>query len=268
MRVTLGNAKRRFVYDVKFGSRQIRRIMYGGKQIWPDDTERVATMAVDMSGMEGSLDGAYWVHALEAVRAGCGEKCHMKLRAGGRDYLLQTTYGKWKKAVYDAGVVDFLGNGPLREDLRVGDTVKVSLVVPQVKTGSIGGSQSRYEAQALWNYENGRYVTSQYPPTIPHTSVHGFFCKGQKKVSTGNRIIVRASGGRVLMDKHLQQNGHRRGEYDWDWGTVGFCQGCEYVTLTVVPHQSRGPWGGYFIYPAFTRSIRLKVTGLTYNRVV
>lgn len=269
MKMTLGDAKRRFVYDVKFGRRQIMRIMYGGRQIWPDDAERVATMAVGMSGLEeGSLDWAYWVHALEAVAGGSNDKLYMKLRAGGRDYLLQTTYGKWKKAVYDAGVVDFLGDGPVRGSLRVGDTVEVSLVVPQVRSASVGGGQASYENTAGWNYDNGRYVPGRYLPGIPYTGVHGFFCKGQKKVSTGNRIIVRDSTGRKLMDKHLQQNGHGRGIYDWDWGAVGFCQGSTFVTLTVVPHQARGDWGGYFVCPAFSRSIRLEVTGLTYDRVV
>lgn len=268
MKMTLGDAKRRFVYAVKFGRRRIWRIMYGVRQIWPDDTERVAAMAVDMSGLDGSLDGAYWVHALEAVAGGSNDKLYMKLRAGGRDYLFQTAYGKWKKAVYEAGVVDFLGDGPVRGSLRVGDAVEVSLVVPQVKSASVGGGQASYENTAGWNYDHGRYVSGRYLPTLPYTSVHGFFCKGQKKVSTGNRIVVTASSGQKLMDRHWQQDGHRRGSCDWDWGTVGFCQGAAHVSLTVVPHQARGDWGGYFIYPAFSRTIRLTVTGLTYNRVV
>lgn len=267
MKVSLGQHKRKHVYDVLFGSKRVQRIMYGGKQIWPDVSGRVATLSIDMSTLDGTLDGAYWLHALEAVASGSNKDCYVKLRAGGRDYLLQTTYGTWKKAMYNAGVVDFLGNGPASKSLQVGDTVEVTMVVPEITTSSIGGDKENYTKSARWNYKNGRYVTGQYPPTIPNTSVHGFFRLKNIFAYTGNRIIVQASDESVLLDKSKQRTGRNK-TVDLDWGTVGFKQGSTHVTLKVIPNKAYGEWGGYFVYPEFTRTIQLKVADLTYRRAV
>lgn len=267
MKVTLGDKKRKFVYDVLFGERHVNRIMYAGRKIWPDESERVATMSLDMSVLEDSVEGVYWMHALTAVSSASSDECYMLLRAGGRDYMLQTTFDKWKKATYSAGTVDFLGDGPMRESLRIGDTVTVQLVMPQRQSTIIGGDQLGYEGYQWVNYSIGRYVTGDYPPTIPNTSVRGFFSKGQKEVSTGTRIMVTDSNGEVLVDRHIQQNGHGRAFLNWDYGTVGYSPGSSGVVLTVVPHLARGPWGGYFVYPAFSQTINLTVIGLTFNTV-
>lgn len=264
MKVTLGAQQRKFVYDVRFGERPVRRIMYGGLQIWPDETARVAKMSVDMSAFDGTLDGAYWLHAIDAVQAGSNGSCHMLMRAGGRDYMIQTTYDSWKRAVYSAGNIDFLGDGPMREKLRIGDRVTVKLVIPQRQTAYVKGGQDGYMGYVWDNYENENWLSCECLPTIPNTSVRGFFTKGQKKVSTGNRIIVIASTGQWLLDRHIQQDGHGRGYHDRAYGTVGFCSGSTKTTLRSVPHMARGAWGAYMNSPAFNRTVEMTVTGLTY----
>ena len=67
MRVTHGNRKRLYVYGIRIGETPVKRVMYGGRQIWPSNDDRAASLAVDMSFFPGTEDEAYWLHALNAV---------------------------------------------------------------------------------------------------------------------------------------------------------------------------------------------------------
>lgn len=90
MRVTLGNRKRRYVYGIRIGETPVKRVMYGGGQIWPANDDRVGSLAVDMSSFAGTADEAYWRHALDAVESSSSQNRYMKLTAGGRSYLINT----------------------------------------------------------------------------------------------------------------------------------------------------------------------------------
>ena len=74
MIVSLGNLKRRHVYDVKLGDKNItsiapgktdkvhqgERLMYNGHQIWPDPKQMIATLVLDPEGLKGTKDYAIW----------------------------------------------------------------------------------------------------------------------------------------------------------------------------------------------------------------
>lgn len=74
MIVSLGNLRRRHVYDVKLGDRvatsigpgktgkvhQVERLMYNGHQIWPDAQQMIATLVLDPDGLKGTKDWAIW----------------------------------------------------------------------------------------------------------------------------------------------------------------------------------------------------------------
>ena len=83
MRVTLGNRKRLYVYGIRIGETPVKRVMYGGRQIWPSNDDRAASLAVDMSFFPGTEDEAYWLHALNAVENFSSRNRYMKLTAGG-----------------------------------------------------------------------------------------------------------------------------------------------------------------------------------------
>ena len=136
MRVTFGKLVRRYVYDVRLGERKVSALYLGDKKIWPTLRDTVYSCVLDVAAVEGALDWAYWLHALDAVgKLGASAECYMKLTAGGREYMLGSTFGGWYPAEYDGrATVVFGDNGPLWEKLQPGDvvTVQVRVVSPEV----------------------------------------------------------------------------------------------------------------------------------------
>lgn len=204
MRVTYDRHVRDYVYDMRLGTQQVRKLMYGARQIWPTDEERVATAALDLRLPDGTLDGAYWQHALTLVGAASSETCHMRVEAGGRLYNLQTTYGTWNLALLNMGVLNFGDKGPLVNALRVGDLVKVRAVIP-VHDGVRASAG-----------ENAGCESVGYLPWLPGSSLGVLLHKGRKKSSAGVGFSVVGQGsGRVHINGFAQKNGHCRGSY---WG--------------------------------------------------
>ena len=265
MRVTHGRFAREYVYDLRLGKRQVKRLMRGGVQLWPTAEERVGTVALDLTLPDGTLDGAYWEHALELVGLASSEVCHVRVLAGGREYNLQSTYGVWNRCVLRHGVLDFGDKGPLVQALRVGDDVVMEAVVPL------------HEGVHVAAGENASADGDTGLPWLPGTGLRVVVYKGRKRESAGCRFeVVGLPSGVVHVAGYGQKNGHCRGRYEamvyaagmgcingvverWD---DGFAEGDVGVKV-------RGGW--YYagsgelvpVFPAFKRRWVFKVTGLT-----
>lgn len=238
------------VYDARLGERKVKAIYRGDVQIYPDNAARIKQIRLDISAWAGTPEGSCWEQALEAVSVYSSSSRYIRITAD-RTYMVGSAYGAYPLASYHgAGLFQFAYNeGPLLQNLRLGDTASIQIRIPSLRGFSIGGTQ-----------EFDLPVSRLYPSCPSGTEVRGYFNKGQKKVSTGERIVmVSLPSGQVLLDRHQQQNGHCRGSYDWNYGWVGSAAGDTQVRLEVYPHQPRGGWGAYFIYPATACSLTTRI---------
>ncbi len=249
MKAALGTIPDKYVYSAYLGERPLASIYQGTTKIWPDNAQRVTRMTLDVASLDGTLNGIYWQLALDAVDTGCTASKFIRFTCD-RTYNVNHTYGSYP-LVYHMGNGEFSflnEQGPLARNVHVGDAVAISLVIPSrdsIRTGGLDNVTVSYD----------------YHSCIPGTTVRGYFNKGRKKVSTGVRLIVASlPSNKTLLDRHQQQNGHVRGDRDWEYGSVGYIPGETGVRLTVTPHQPvGGAWGGYFRYPAFRVTLHLNI---------
>ena len=270
MRVSHGKYGERFVYDVRVGDRKVKRIMYGGKQIWPTYGERIRTMTLDVAEVEGTLPWVYLKHALAAVQGGSGAGCYVCVYAdGSKRWNLESTYEHYKLANWTEGIIDFAGEGPHRQAVRVGDRGRLQMVVPEVE-GAVYAAEAGGEV--VWTDELG---------WLPGTKLSMVWSKGQKKVSADVEFSVTGDGsGVVHIGGRGSIQGHGRGEYDADVearrmgvhsGEVtkwqdGYEPGDSGVRVWVKCHNDGTTVGhAHLVFPAFVREVELKVTGLTYD---
>lgn len=238
------------VKDVYYGNKPVKAIYWGDKKIWPTNSSRVTAIIVDVELLAGTLDGVLWKHALKATESGVSPSKFIKFKCG-REYYINTAIDSRPVAYYmGKGELRFAnGDGPMSSDAKIGSTIDMRLVIPQIESGRIGGNQSNTDPVSL-----------DYISFIPGTVVRGYFGKGEKRTSSGVGINVKSYPSQIIvLDKHRQKDGHCRGDYDWEYGTVGFLPGEGHVTLSVSPHQPRGSWGGYFSYPSLDAVIRVKI---------
>lgn len=254
MKFSHGKLLNKYVYDVRLGTRQIKAIYRGTEKIYPDATSRIRSVRLDIAPWLGSRDALYWEHALEAVSVHSDANRYIRLTVD-RSYQIQSSFGTYPVATWKGGgQIEFpYGEGPCAQNVRLGDTATLRLRIPSMQSQAIGGSQPDTST-----------VSRIYPPVLPGTEVRAFFTKGQKRVSTGAVIyIVNNPGERVLINRHQQQNGHCRVYRDWNYGWVESLPGENQTILHVRPLAPRGPWGGYFIYPAFDITLRARIIHIT-----
>ncbi|OLA87863.1 hypothetical protein [Akkermansia sp. 54_46] len=250
MKISYHSITARQVYDARLGENKVKAIYRGDVKIYPDNAARISQIRLDISAWSGTPDGSFWEQAIEAVSVYASTSRYIKMTAD-RTYMVGSTWGSYPLASYrGAGLFEFAYNeGPLLQNVRLGDSASLQIKLPSLKSFSIGGTQ-----------EFDQPVSRVYPACPSGTEVRGYFGKGQKRVSTGVRIvIVSLPSGQVLLDRHQQQNGHCRGSYDWNYGWVGSVAGDTQARLEVYPHQPRGGWGGYFIYPAASCSLTARI---------
>lgn len=265
MKITLNKLKDAFVLEADIGEVPVWEVDYGETKLYPD-TETGVKQAKFRVPERGTEDWCYFIHSWNAVNRECSPTCNIILRVAGQEYsLFGSVNGLPVAQMTQEGLVTFPdGHVPTLQELSLGAEAVLLARVPEMKSSSVGGNLAGYESGADTNMRWGKYAEKEYTPIIAGTLVHGYFTKGQKKVSTGDRVIVTEPDGNVLMDNHMQQNGHRRGYYDWTFGTIGVTR--EKATLKVIPHQARGLWGGYFVYPAFNRQFRLPLEGIVFRQ--
>lgn len=128
MRITYKRDRRRFVYNWKAGSTQVKRVMLKREQIWPDTETRVRTMRLDMESLKTGHGEAYWKLALAATAVTSSENSCVTLTVAQRKYCVNTGFDNYPVVKYSLGVLDFGEDGPPLQD--VGSEVEVVAVVP------------------------------------------------------------------------------------------------------------------------------------------
>lgn len=271
MRVSHGVYGQQFVYDCRYGSVPVKKVMYGGKQIWPTEGDWVTGLALDMSEIDGTLKGAYWKHALRRVAEGSSPDCYASLHVGERRFQLQTTFSGWALAEYSAGVVRFAEGARLsRMSVAVGDKVRVRLVVPEV------------EGEALAEVCNGVQELSYDLPWLPGTRLCYTVGKGQKKTNARWHFVVSGlHSGRYHICGQGKIEGHCRGDwadevsaskdtYVHGYFLDEFCDeyvdGDDGVKMELQSYNGgTGIYGGRLVFPRFSREFEMTVTSLFYN---
>lgn len=252
MKAALGPIPDKYVYSATIGETPLSSIYQGTTKIWPDNEQRISRLTLDVPSLTGTLNGIYWSIALDAISSGSSASKFIRLKAD-RSYNINHTYGTYPVVYHTGnGTFSFLENqGPLARNFRIGDTLPITLVIPQHDSIHTRG-------------ETNTTISHDYPPCIPETTVRGYFNKGQKRVSTGVRLTLTSIPSQTtILDRHQQQNGHVRGTRDWEYGTIGYIPGETGIRLTATPHLPVGGyWGGYFRYPSFRITLHLKILRL------
>lgn len=250
MKISHRRAAGKYVYDARLGDSRLRAIFLGDKKLYPDSSARIRMIRLDMGAWSGTLEGAYWNHALSAVSVASGAMQYIRMHAD-RTYQVQTSFGHYPLAVCTEGscFTFAAGEGPLVQNIRLGDTAALRLQIPAMASQTIGGTQG-----------NDSPVSHTYPASLPGTEVRCHFTKGQKRVSTGARVLIESRpSGTVLLDRYHQKNGHCRGSFDWNCGWIGPSGHDTQTFMTVWPVQARGPWGGYLLYPAVSVTLYARI---------
>lgn len=263
MKVTDNKLQNAFVQEVDLGEVPVWAVDHGESPLYPDTVTGVKKAKFRVPE-QGTAEWCYFTHAMNTAKRECSEMCNIILRVAGREYsLFGPVNGLPVAQMTQEGLVTFPdGDVPALQELSEGVRATLAATIPSVKTASVGGNQAGYEAVAGDNWRRGNYVTRVYTPALAGTEVRGYCTKGQKKVSTGNRIIATDAAGHTLLDRHIQKDGHGRSSEEWSYGTLATAS--ESVTLAVVPHQARGPWGGYLVYPAFESTFSLVLEGIVF----
>lgn len=259
MRVTNGKRVRKYVYDVRLGDNKAAALYHGDEKLWPTLSDTVYSCVLDVNELEGSVNRAWWLHALDAVSKGVGSECYMKLRAGGREYMLGTTFGDWYLAEYDGrATVVFGDNGPLWEKLQPGDEVIVELRVPA------------RESATVWA---GNSVVGL--PYLSGTRLRVQWTKGKEKKAAGCVFNVKGvPSGRVHYGGWCDTSEHKRGlktrilpENTHKWRDAvyndGMVTGDSALDVTVGVNGSGGGGRVTLLWPRFDKTIRFTVAAVT-----
>lgn len=247
---------RRFVYGWQVGRRQAKRVMRNGQQIWPGSDERIRRIALDMSGLEVGVTRAYWEHALAAVAASSSSKCYLGFRIAGRQYRVNTTYNGIARARYSLGTLNFGDNGPVLDDVRVGDVISF--------TANICARNSlEYEGQEVCPL-----------PYLSGTLLRVCFGKGQKRRWAGRRFTVTGrEGGIVHYGGSCETSEHKRGLktrvlpgnthkwYNRVYNDEMIAEERE-LLIDTAPMGSAGGRGVTLMWPAFNVTFKLRVTAI------
>ena len=260
MRKTFGKFVQRYLYDKRLGDRKVVAIYRDGVKIWPTLSDTAYSMVIDMNALNGSVNRAWLLHALDAVKQmGVSLECYMKLRAGGRDYMLGATFDDWYLAEYDGNATVVFGdNGPLMENLRPGDEVSVELRVPARES-------AEFEGQCVC-----------YLPHLTGTQMRVVYRKDEKDRWAGRRFTVTGQEGDVVhwggsceTSEHKRHT-HRRLLPGWtkkwrhrvhdDTMVAGETQ--LNIDTTAIGSAKRGLGGVTFLWPGFTTRLRFKVSAV------
>lgn len=260
MRVSLGKLVRRYVYGVRLGERRVSAIYHGDKLIWPTLSDTVYSAVLDVAAIEGTLAGAQFWHALEAVQKKGAEKdCYILMTAGGREYMLVDGFGRYDVAVWDGHATAVFGdNGPLSDELQAGDEVTLRLVVPESMT-----------TKAASPGENQPFSQTWETRWLPGTTLVYSHYKGKKKVCpwANGSLTAAPSGKTYVVAPWHNHAGHKRSPY-----LVHVCNPAadlkpSYVDRLFTVNMQVGGASAisycYMQFPKFAATIKVKVSAVT-----
>lgn len=266
MRITQGSFRRRYLYDVRLGSRAVRAVYYGGRKIWPtlnDLAERV-TVAIPQG-----LEGAYWHHAIAMLN---GNYAFTEIGVQQPFSAYACIAGKWFNLVrwdatlpafplagYEAGTLVLGDNGVPMADVAIGGEVLVQVSIPEHQTNSFESPDENVAVNQLW-----------YTRFLPGTSFLYDHNKGQKRVCPwADGYVQGVKSGKMyfLAERHNHEGHYRADSTGLHWGTpVAYQNQPDYDddTFRVVLNV----WGSsrvkqcYMVFPAFARTFRFKITDI------
>jgi len=256
MRVTQGKYVRRFVYGMAVGQQKVKRVMMGGRQVWPGNELRVRQIILNMLPVTYGANEQYWLHAMDAVAAKSSPDCYVGFNIAGREYRVRTTYGVYPLVRLEYGVLDFGADGPLWEDVRVGDHLNVEVVIPARKSDTY---TDVVEAECPLPWLSGTRATVQWH-------------KGRKKKQAGVRWLIEGGhahlGGLNYTDAHKRRTFYREVPEDkHKWvervQNGAMVSGVNSLKVTAQPHGAASEPGVTLRWPAFRKVFRFYITGVT-----
>lgn len=265
MRVTNGaRFVNSFVEDVCLGNLAVSHVCLGDNQIYPEDTSSMRRLTVELP-KEGTLEWAYWVHAVAAVQDLVTPKRYMQLTVGGEWYMVRSSFNALPSVMFENnGVFLFYPDeGASLHTVRPGDTVEVKAVIPSIYDTPLSGDGAR----------------SYTLPFLAGSGLYLRWYKGQKKKSAGvNFSMTSTSGGTVHIAGNGQKNGHGReiclesvaytsvSRVVDGWtrqGVNAYRPGDTGVRVTLSSYNSAYGQVARPLWPAFTRTFNLKILSIS-----
>lgn len=269
MRVTNGTRfVNSFVENVRLGDLAVSHVCLGDNQLYPEDTSSMRRLTVELP-QEGTLEWAYWVHAVAAVQDLVTPKRYMQLTVGGERYMVRSSFNALPSVMFESnGVFLFYPDeGASLHSVSPGDSVEVKAVIPVIDDTPL--SIREQDGSGSRNYSL---------PFLPGTGLVLQWVKGQKKKSAGTYFTLSGSGsGRAHIQGQGQKNGHGRGEtvssVAWPWscrvvdGSThswlnAFIDGDTTMRLTMQGYNSCNALMGRPRYPAFIKTFQLKILSI------
>lgn len=264
--------KRRFTRGEVLNGKRVAAIWKGTEngmiQIWPSgDVAHKIRVALPQ---EGSIEWAYWVHALDALaKYDCTTNNYMRFgTSDGFYYYLQKSYD---------GSVPYIVNGSVLE-LELGEDG-----VPIDSLGTHISVQAKIRQR---EYENEYQVETggTSPPDaifdlpfISNTYLKCSIYKGRKKKGVGAEITIKSlPGGQELARWHWETHEHKRGwkgkpfvdmisDYNWagapKWqkGSAKMYAGALQMGISQQYMMSCSLSRVAFRFPSFSRTFKLKI---------
>ncbi len=262
MRMSNRRMDNKFVFNVDIGDEPVNEVWWGDRQLYPANELIAGAVQLQMPEV-GSHDWAYLRHAFDAVATMGGVACYMKIRFCNDSYVygVNGQISKFPRAnLNDGGLLTFLTDeGVPVQDLLPGSVAKLQLVVPERKgerwdagTGAGSGSNS----SPTWNV-----------PFLAGTSLYFTCQKGQKKVCPHYwGYVYGEPSGELFGQCDKYYAGHGRGfcSTRFRFGSnIGHIEGD-------VGYRMTARWSGSCysltiqpIFPSFTKTLLLKVVGVT-----
>lgn len=270
--VHLPSFKHRYVYKVMSGSDPVRKIFHKRKQIFPSNEDRIATMTVDTSSIDGTKEEAFFLHAIASSLEGANAEKWMRLYMGDVDqriFMINSTYGSRSMAKFSNGTFTFEKDAPLFSSVKIGDVIALQACVPQ-----------RYLGATAWYGNDYSGLAKTYDlPWLPGMKWKRQLTKGWKKGCAGFRgRFIGLPSNTVHVQYNGQKNGHCRGTYTylhenkiqrlWDQGEQSVS-----VDKAIVGDKRIAAWidlvyngGGAVVdllAPAFWREWKLPIISIT-----
>ncbi len=262
MRMSNRSMDNKFVFDVTIGDEPVNEVWWGDRQLYPVNELLAGAVQLQMPEV-GSHEWAYLRHAFDAVAAMGSASCYMKISFcnGSYVYGVNGQVSSFPRAnLNDGGLLTFLTDeGVPVQDLRSGTVAKLQLGIPEREgekweAGTEAGSGSN--SSPIWNV-----------PFLAGTSLYCSCRKGQNRVCPHYWVYVYgAPSGELLGQCFKYYAGHGRG-----------FRGTRFALDSNIGHvvgdagyRMEARWSGscYSLtiqptFPAFTKTLSLKVIGVT-----
>lgn len=199
----------------------------GGRRIWPDDSARSNAIRLQLPEY-GTLEWAYWQHAIDAVSTlGASETCYLRLEFGGKYYYLIDSPDGSVPLKLEGGMAYYEAGQSFPTD-GLGDTVTAVALVPERIEGypsdkwmylmnmDGGVYQEKVEDSDIPGMPDGcgRDRYKGFLPVIPNTVFHSVTSKGQKNSGVRSWYEVRNLPDESLVCKELTTHAGGRGDFE------------------------------------------------------